>query len=459
MKRRTKWMGLLIAAASSAVGCGGDGTTQGEIAFHGEVNPLGTFAYDTGLQPPSSPVQVGLAFSSSAKLSADARAIATDGDVLVGKPGTGELALDASFSLVGRLKVDVTGVPGYDGDIPGLDAIDIHFGGEQAFDPFATGKPVELTVNLPETKLPDIPLPGGLPGSMQLTITPASTLTSSFSATCVADDGKKATYHGASTTHGSIVIHPVVVISIPIVGDKSFDLSELTVPVPVPDLAADIDLGTKPITETGDAPPTGEKSSRKSCDDDGIGGSGVGGSGAGGNGSAPATGSGQTSTGSSPPCSVSTECGPNEDCQQGECLTPPSSVTITVPSGRGVATTVWSFECAVEDAPGECLWFRFDAPGLDPDGSSIIMAAQSLGAHCEAPQNVSYDELIDNTVTAQCDSDGTSPCGFVVEELPVNGTGRFRGHYSGTLLGFGPYEGSDREVSFSFDVAPNDGSL
>lgn len=275
-------LGLVVATClCTALACGGGDAESGAgaLTFHDEVNPLGDYRYDTGLQPAGSPVQVQFLFASDAKLTVDAQGVATEAGEVASKPGSGKLALRAKFLLQANLKVDVSGLK-YDGEVPGLDAIDIAFGGEQTFDPFALEAPVTVSTSIPETKLPDIPLPGGLPGVLSLTITSESVLASSFQGVCVASDGKKATYTGGSTTTGTIAISPTVVLKIPIVGDKTFALP--IVHAPIPGLEAAIDLGPVDVGGTGAAPSGAEVIDRKSCTEEPDNGTSSGGASSGG---------------------------------------------------------------------------------------------------------------------------------------------------------------------------------
>lgn len=293
-------LGLVaVTIAWGAVACGGNddaANASAALMFHGEANPLGNYSYDTGMQPAGSPVQAQFKFGSQATLAVDAQAVATEDEQIASKPGSGKVALSAKFLLEGNLKIDVSGVK-YDGPIPGLDAVDVTFGGEQVFDPFALETAATVDTSIPETQLPDIPLPGGLGGVLRLTITSESVLSSSFRGTCIASDGAKATYRGASVTRGTVSIRPAIVLEIPLIGSKTFDLP--VVNAPVPDLEAAIDLGTVDVIGTAAAPSGSEKSDRKSCDEV-SGGGGSSGSEGSGSGGAPSGGSssGGTSGGS-----------------------------------------------------------------------------------------------------------------------------------------------------------------
>lgn len=255
---------LACALLGVVIACGGSDAASEEntLAFHGEVNPLGDYSYDSGLVPPASPVQVQLLFASEAKLAADAKAVVTGSTELASVPGSGRLALDARFLLKGNLHVDFSGLE-YDGDLPGLDALDIGFHGQRDFDPFALEQGITLDTQIPETPLPSIPLPASLPGELTLTITAGSVLASTFQGTCAATDGKTATYRGAAVTTGTLAIQPTVVFHLLGLGDKSFPLP--VVNVPVPELRAELDLGTLDVAETADAPEGADVIAKQRC--------------------------------------------------------------------------------------------------------------------------------------------------------------------------------------------------
>ncbi len=58
---------IIIAFGLAAAGCSSSGTT--EIAFHGEQQALPSFNFDSGLQPPASPVQLQAILSAAGEAS------------------------------------------------------------------------------------------------------------------------------------------------------------------------------------------------------------------------------------------------------------------------------------------------------------------------------------------------------------------------------------------------------
>src|SRR5262249_22719595 len=107
-----------------------------EVAFDGKVELLPNLDFSTGLVPSGAPVQASFSVSAagSAKVTAVAAASESGGSpVLTGLPGRGLLTVDGGFSLEGELKVELSGLPSYDGPIPGLDDVDIPVHGEAAF--------------------------------------------------------------------------------------------------------------------------------------------------------------------------------------------------------------------------------------------------------------------------------------------------------------------------------------
>jgi hypothetical protein len=263
---------VLAAACSSASGDEGSNRPH----FHGESDVLPGFSGDTGLQPKGSDVQAQFVVSASGKVTADADATSGGSGsalIVVGTAGSGKLVVDGHFTLTGKLSIHITGLPGYDGPIPNLDGVDLKFGGTASFDPFLLGgKQASVVADIPETKLPDIPLPGGLTGKLVVTVVSGSTVTSTFHGVCAGVADSKVQYLGATSTSGKLLLKPTIVIKIPIKGDKSFDLPVVTVPIPARDVA--MDLGTVAVL-AGEAPVAGDASSTATagaCGGDGDGG-------------------------------------------------------------------------------------------------------------------------------------------------------------------------------------------
>ena len=169
---------------------------------------LPDFRFDSGLQPAGSPVQLGLAFTVGGSLTADARGIVGgDGDemVVAAVPGSGSFGLEAHVKLDGSLKIDVASFA-YDGPIPGIENVDVAFGATTAFEPFLAGASARVEALLPEIPLPPIPLPGGIPGRLELLVSAGSVLRSELAGTCagIEPDGPK--FLASPTTSGSIVM-------------------------------------------------------------------------------------------------------------------------------------------------------------------------------------------------------------------------------------------------------------
>jgi hypothetical protein len=255
------------------VGCTESAPT--EIAFHGEQAVLPGFSYDTGLLPAGSPVQLRLALEAGGGITADATALG-GGDAVVAVAGSGRFALDAHIKLDGTLKVDVSGLS-YDGPIPGIENIDIAFGGETAFDPFLLGGGTAMvSAPLPKIDLPPIPLPGGLPGHLQLTVAEGSVIDSVLTGSCAGVDGNMAQFMAKTSTSAHIVIAPTIVLMIPILGTKTYPIPNIAVDVPA--IEVPMDLGAHEVDPKADSPEGTSVEASSSC------GGGAGGGGGGGNG-------------------------------------------------------------------------------------------------------------------------------------------------------------------------------
>jgi hypothetical protein len=249
-----------------------------DITFHGEDQPFPGFKFDTGLQPSSSPVQVELVLSADGKLAADALATQggpSDMPVVAAKAGSGKYAVNGAFHFDGTLKVNVSGLPKYDGPIPMLSNVDVMFSGSSMFDPFLVGKNTTAMAPIPKTDLPPIPLPGGLPGTLNITIADGSFVQSQFTGVCAdVSDGPnaKAQYTGQTVTTGTLKLQPSVVLMVPIVGNKTYNIPEID--VPIPPITAGIDLGTVTVMGGG-AAPTGDVMMHGTCSPVGDGGTGT----------------------------------------------------------------------------------------------------------------------------------------------------------------------------------------
>jgi hypothetical protein len=322
-------LALPVAAACSASDSG-DIAASSEIAFHGEQSAFPDVKVDTGMQPSGSPVQVQLTVGAQAKITADAIGV-SEGLDLVGKPGSGKVAINGRFTLEARLKVDLTGAPKYDGPIPGVENLRVEFGKDTPFDPFLIGGAAHVAAELPETKLPPIPLPGGIPGTLVLTIAKGSVVMTDFRGVCAGVDQGRAQYLGKTTSSGSLVVKPTVEIKLPI-GAKSFDLPAQTIALPKKDMP--MDLGSQPVAGGGDGP-----SKKGSCT---AAAAADGGAGVADGGSAVDGGGGGTSDGGTAPrCMKNADC-PGQICASvsGTCVPDPDLVVhlpLDETSGRTAA--------------------------------------------------------------------------------------------------------------------------
>lgn len=260
---------VLLSCATTALllidaGCdpeGGSASPEVVLTATGELLP--GFAYSTGLQPPGSPVQASFDLSAGGDVKVEAHAIASgdeDAPALHGKPGTGAVTISGGVSMTGTLKVDIDGLPSYDGPIPGIENVKIEIAGTQGFDPFSVGVAVPAHAAIPPTKLPPIPLPGGIPGSLVLEVVDGSFLDVSFTATCASIDGTHATYGGDVARSGTLVIAPSVEIEVPIIGTKSFPIPPFTVDLALggSTLSAEATVGAFGDAIAGDAATPGK---------------------------------------------------------------------------------------------------------------------------------------------------------------------------------------------------------
>lgn len=220
-------LGLLVLGA--VPGCGSDAASDG-IAFHGEAAALPGFSYDTGLVPAGSPAQVSLKLSAGGPIVVDAEGVVTEGK-LAGKPQSGKARLDVHVKLEGRLKID-SALKKYDDVIPGLSNLDVPIVAEAPFDPFLLdGGSASVNADIPETKLPDVPL-GGVPGTLKLTVVAGSKLTAKYSGACMAVSGGKATHTGLARVAGTLILRGELALDLPAPLNKTIPLADITIPIP-----------------------------------------------------------------------------------------------------------------------------------------------------------------------------------------------------------------------------------
>jgi hypothetical protein len=207
---------------------GGD-SDDGGLLFSGESKLLEGFTFNTGPQPSTGPASVSLRLSGDGALKVSATGI-VEGDKLAGKPGTGRIDLGAHVKLDGSLKID-TAFKKSDGDIPGLKDIDIPITGSATFDPFLLDGNVVTTADIPETKLPDVPL-GSVPGKLRLTVKSGSKLTSKYQGTCLTIASGVAHYEGQAATGGTIVLKGTIVLELPAPLNQEIAIPELEIAIP-----------------------------------------------------------------------------------------------------------------------------------------------------------------------------------------------------------------------------------
>ncbi|MDI1445632.1 hypothetical protein, partial [Polyangium sp. 6x1] len=285
---------FVVAAAivASLGACGDDGTaasTASEsvvLPLHGESELLPGFSYATGLLPKDSKVQASFELKAKGAATVDANTTPSgskEAPKLTGLPGSGKVAIAGGFSMVGTLKVDLPSVS-YDGPIPGLDNVEIKFEGSTAYDPFSIGTGVTTKALIPAVRLPDIPLPSPVPGSLVLDVLEGSYVEIGFTGTCAAIDGTHVAYEGDIVRAGSLIIQPSIEIKIPGIKPIKFD-----------PFTADLALGTTNLemaaeVSTFGAPASGDEAKVGTCDGNGAG--GAGGTGGAGGGSSSSSGTG-----------------------------------------------------------------------------------------------------------------------------------------------------------------------
>jgi hypothetical protein len=293
-----------LATFSTASGCGSDPEpAQLDASFE----LLDGFSYDTGKLPGDGPVQVSLVVSGSAVANVQLPAIASEdsGAPALHAAGPGTIEVSGGFSLDGTLKVDQSGLPGYDGDIPGLADISLPISGTAPVEDFAIGKVATVSAAIAPGDLPPIPLPGGVPGTLQLSVAEGSAIDVSLEGACASIDDGDAAYQGAAVRGGTINIGIAVELEIPITGSKRFDIA--TVAVSIPESSYEVTASASEVA-IGDAPESAAAPTCASAEEGGEGGAG------GGEGATTATGP------IGPACATDQECGAGQGCSsQGEC--------------------------------------------------------------------------------------------------------------------------------------------
>jgi len=261
MRAAGVWI-LSLSILAAASGCTDDNPDTADLSFHGTQEALPGFTYDTGFQPTTGPIQVRFELTAAGKLDAKASGSISDTE-LVGKAGSGAYELDAKIKVKAYLKMDIAGKK-YNGPLPGAPDMALDFGDKATFDPFLLGKKASVTGSFPETKLGTVNLAGALsaiPGVKgDLVVAATGTVTSDFSGVCAKVDGDLAQYTGSTSTGGTLTLKPSVEVKLPLGVSKK--LAPFEIKVPIPAMAAAMDLGTRSIsggTVSGKGPCSGAK--------------------------------------------------------------------------------------------------------------------------------------------------------------------------------------------------------
>lgn len=246
LAKRHLWTAVVWALSVGVLTIACHSSPPADVSFHATAEPLRAFSYDSGLVPAASPAQIELKLSAKGALTVDA-AFTQAADHLAGVAGGGKVTLDVHVKMDGRLKLD-SPVKQYDGDLPGLKDIDIPIAAGVAFDPFLLddGRSADVSAELPETKLPPIPL-GSVPGTLTLTILKGSVLTSKFHGSCVSVAGGQASYTGTAGTSGKLLIAGTLALSLPAPFDKTVDLPTIEVPI----AESTVSLTSEPLSVSG----------------------------------------------------------------------------------------------------------------------------------------------------------------------------------------------------------------
>jgi hypothetical protein len=454
---------LLVAGITPACGDSGDSGDSAsggnvEVSFAADPELFPGLDYSTGLQPASSPVQASFTVTAKGAAAVRANAIPSgskDSPSLTGLPGTGSLAIDGGFALVGQLKVDVSGLPSYDGPIPGIENVSIPVEGASTFDPFAIGTPTSARADIPPSKLPGIPLPGGIPGQLVIEVAEGSFVELTFTGTCAGIDGSDASYSGVLARGGSLVMKPSVEIDVPLVGTQTFEIPSFTV-----DLASlgesNVDM-TAPVRGYGDKPGAGDHVTGScSLQDGGTGGSGgtgaggeggvggtagtgvggMGGTGVGGTGGTGVGGTGGTGVGGTGGTGLGGTGGTGVGGTGGTGVGgtggtgPTSHATVEV---DGVQMTVTGIDLWPSSSGATDVFIAFTGPGFGAD-SDIHVDIEAAGAGCSMGNGLWLrPELLNSAYPDQYRTDGTATCGLTIVKVPTMKGQSVVGSFIGSL--------------------------
>jgi len=274
---------FVVMVGVAAAGCEPEASSASQVTLRAEQEVLPGFTYSTGLQPAGSPVQASFDLAASGLAVVEAKGQPSGSESapeLTGVAGSGVVRVTGGFSMVGTLKIDVDGLPSYDGPIPGIENVAIAFEAETPFDPWAIDAGLAARAAIPPSRLPPIPLPGGIPGSLVLEVAEGSFVEVTFTASFAAIEGTTASYEGEIARAGSLVIAPSVEIEVPFLGTQVFDIPSFTVDLA---LGSELVSMTATVSEYGGS-IEGDKAKVGACSGAGEGGAGTGGQGAGGDG-------------------------------------------------------------------------------------------------------------------------------------------------------------------------------
>jgi hypothetical protein len=377
---------LCLAGAIALEACEGDEAAPIELSGSDPLFP--GFSYDTGLLPDGAPVQASFKVVAEGAANVRASAIPSEGDddvpTITGVAGSGALGVTGKFGLEGRLVIAVSGLPSYDGPIPGIENVAIQMGAETPFDPFSIGGAVATRADIPPSRLPDIPLPGGIPGSLVLEVAEGSFVNVTMTGVSACASSDEAQYTVKLERSGNLVIKPSVEVEVPLIGTQSFEIPSVEVP-----LAFDPSTLTMraEIGELG-AEPEGGDAISQSCDgSSGPGGGGPGGSGAdGGMGGAMGGGSPEGGAGGGgTTCATRDDCG-GLPCVEGHCSNGDGVCEAGISLGEPTLDECVSNNCCVElvactfdysdlDGCNDCI-AGFGGPRCDG-----LLAC--VGGHCD----------------------------------------------------------------------------
>ena len=308
---RISWYACSILLMATAIGVGGceDDAVGQSLTFVGEDPLFSGFSYDTGLVPDGASVQASFSLTAQGAIAVKAEATpsgSAESPTLTGTPETGEVGVAGSFGMEGRLVIDISGLPSYDGPIPGIENVLIEFGSASAFNPFSIGTPVASRTDIPPARLPSIPLPGGIPGSLVLEVAEGSFVEATLTGTSACVASNEARYAVSLDRAGTLIIAPLIEIEVPLLGTQTFEIPSFEVPLT---LVPTVLTMRADVASFGAQPEVGDHVAGVCSGDPSVGGNtGSGGSAA----------TGGTGGSSSTDCTSPDDCG-GLPCVEGTC--------------------------------------------------------------------------------------------------------------------------------------------